>query len=57
MIWDKMTPEFPRAPSKAPRAKCAATASTLDEGFSVASRMAARSVRTMLVPVSPSGTG
>ena len=60
-IWLRITPLLPRAPSSAPREK-AASAGARSTGVSpaVASRSASRAaetVRNMLVPVSPSGTG
>ena len=58
-IWLRMTPELPRAPRSAPLAKAASAASG-SAPAAVASRSASRAaetVRNMLVPVSPSGTG
>ena len=58
MNWEKITPLLPRAPSSAPRAIAlliAPTVADADSGSSAA--VAARSVNSMLMPVSPSGTG
>ncbi len=53
-----MTPELPRAPMSAPRLAAAATRSAgASRPTSSASSSAARTVATMFVPVSPSGTG
>src|ERR1700716_2740088 len=56
-IWERMTPEFPRAPISAP---CAARLAVRERAASSTSRMSSTAdcrVRSMLVPVSPSGTG
>ena len=57
-IWLVITPELPRAPMSAPNDAAAATRSA---GASAptpsASMRAARTVASMFVPVSPSGTG
>ena len=56
--WERMTPEFPRAPIREPWPMALHTsgnpapASTSCSSLTTASR-----VRAMLVPVSPSGTG
>ena len=53
----RITPELPRAPSRAPRVN---TSNTLARSVAPLSRTASRAaaiVRYMLVPVSPSGTG
>ncbi len=56
--WETITPELPRAPSSAPRAKAATTSRWLALGGSFATaRLPSWSVRYMLVPVSESGTG
>ena len=61
-IWLRMTPELPRAPRSAPRANDPEGLSRVevrilgDRPATIASR-AAETVRNMLVPVSPSGTG
>ncbi len=57
-IWLVMTPELPRAPMSAPKLAAWATrsASAPAPARSASSR-AARTVASMLVPVSPSGTG
>ena len=56
-IWEKMTPELPRAPMSAARESSFATAALpcASERSSVSTTE--RSVRTRFVPVSPSGTG
>ncbi len=63
---DRITPEFPRAPSSAPRPKAAMAARRSEGAVSppgaggTASSIALRAdskVRYMFVPVSPSGTG
>src|SRR2546429_9059986 len=56
-ICDRITPEFPRAPMSAP---CDARRALRERSASSTSRMsstAACKVRSMVVPVSPSGTG
>jgi hypothetical protein len=55
MYWRKMIPEFPRAPEKAAAAMEEAV-SARDLETRVPSAME-RQVKTMLSPVSPSGTG
>ena len=56
-IWERITPELPRAPIRLPSAARAAT-SEIGASCSFAdSSVAARRVRYMFVPVSPSGTG
>ncbi len=57
MIWERMTPELPRAPMSAPRDIAAMMAPAPSSGQRCASSMTERMVRYMLVPVSPSGTG
>ncbi len=57
-IWLAMTPELPRAPISAPKLIAAATRSASAFGSTLsASSSAARTVASMLDPVSPSGTG
>ncbi|OQA70780.1 MAG: hypothetical protein BWY35_02396 [Firmicutes bacterium ADurb.Bin248] len=56
-IWLNMTPEFPRAPFRAPRAIAFAMSPTLIAGFCCISLTAEVIVCDMFVPVSPSGTG
>jgi hypothetical protein len=56
-IWEVMTPEFPRAPMRAPKLMAAATRSTDAVSAPSASASAARTVAAMFDPVSPSGTG
>src|SRR5205807_3688459 len=56
-ICERMTPEFPRAPMSAP---CDARRAVRERSASSTSRMSSTAdckVRSMLVPVSPSGTG
>src|SRR5438034_2008909 len=56
-IWDRITPELPRAPISAP---CAARLAMAERSGSSSPRMSSTadcSVKSMLVPVSPSGTG
>src|SRR5256885_7818933 len=56
-ICERMTPEFPRAPISAP---CEARRAVRERSASSRSRMSSTAdckVRSMLVPVSPSGTG
>ena len=55
MIWERITPEFPRAPMREPWRTALHTAgmpSAPSNSFTTDSR-----VRAMLVPMSPSGTG
>ena len=56
-IWEKMTPEFPRAPMSAARVTSFATASLSAALDASSASTMDRSVRTRFVPVSPSGTG
>ena len=55
---DRITPLFPRAPQNAPVAMLSATepADVASSSLCICS-MPARNVNSMLVPVSPSGTG
>src|ERR1700732_1085081 len=56
-ICERITPEFPRAPMSAP---CAARVAIRERSASSTSRMSSTAdckVRSMLVPVSPAGTG
>jgi len=55
--WERMTPELPRAPISAPSETTRATWDTVSCGRESSSASAARMVRDMFVPVSPSGTG
>ncbi len=57
-IWERITPEFPRAPISAARATSCASArrSAAASGAAIASATA-RTVSVRFVPVSPSGTG
>ena len=58
MNWEKMTPLLPRAPSSAPRAIALLIEPTVaDAASGTSAEVAARSVSSMLMPVSPSGTG
>ena len=52
-----MTPEFPRAPIRAPKLMAAAIRSAGWPAAASASTSAARTVASMFEPVSPSGTG
>ena len=58
-ICDKITPELPRAPRSAPRARAATTCDTSPDLLACrsASANAARIVNSMFVPVSASATG
>ena len=60
-IWLRITPELPRAPSSAARASTAIAVAEGQPGSLAGPRAsasrAAETVRYMLVPVSPSGTG
>ncbi|MPN13385.1 hypothetical protein SDC9_160706 [bioreactor metagenome] len=56
-IWESMTPEFPRAPFKAPSDNAAATSDILPVLAPCISFTALCIVMSILVPVSPSGTG
>ncbi len=57
-IWDRITPELPRAPRSAPSASAAATAVTSSPAsHASACAHAARIVNSMFVPVSASATG
>ena len=56
-IWEKITPEFPRAPISAPCAMLCAIWPAFAESFFATSWQAACMVSDMFVPVSPSGTG
>src|SRR5437899_3138976 len=56
-VWERMTPELPRAPSSAPWASLAAMTPAEVSWLSLISRIAACIVADMLEPVSPSGTG
>src|SRR2546422_4570649 len=56
-IWDRITPELPRAPMSAP---CEARLAMAERSGSSSPRMSSTAdckVKSMLVPVSPSGTG
>ena len=55
-IWDRITPELPRAPISEPWLIALHTAARSSPAVSSSSATAA-SVSAMLVPVSPSGTG
>ncbi len=54
-IWDRMTPEFPRAPIREPCATAWQTSSIREA--SPSSAQTDSMVSAMFVPVSPSGTG
>ena len=56
-ICEAMTPELPRAPMRAPKLIAVATRSADCSATPSASARAARTVASMLLPVSPSGTG
>ena len=56
-IWEKMTPELPRAPMSAARVSSFATASLSSALDASSVSTTDRSVSTRFVPVSPSGTG
>src|SRR4029077_17177680 len=56
-IWDRMTPELPRAPMRLPCDASLAILLTSAAFDSFTSSTADCSVSSMLVPVSPSGTG
>src|ERR671935_384238 len=56
-IWERMTPELPRAPIRLPWAAMRAILLTSVALESLMSSTADCSVSSMLVPVSPSGTG
>ena len=56
-ICDVITPEFPRAPIRAPKLAAAATRSADGSATGSASASALRTVASMFEPVSPSGTG
>ena len=56
-IWEKITPEFPRAPISAPRATSRASERRSDADDSSTASATARTVMVRFVPVSPSGTG
>ena len=55
--WDRITPEFPRAPLKDPEEIAFATVSIVRSDRLLTSEAADMIVSVMLVPVSPSGTG
>ncbi len=55
--WDKMTPEFPRAPRRDPEEIAFDTVSMSADSSEVTSFAADMIVSVMFVPVSPSGTG
>ena len=57
MIWLRMTPLLPRAPISEPWLTASQIASRSSAGTASISSTTASSVRDMLVPVSPSGTG
>ncbi len=54
---ESITPEFPLAPIREPNATASARSDSVLPWALLISRTAARSVRCMFVPVSPSGTG
>ena len=56
-IWERMTPELPRAPMSEPLVTAAATDGMSVTSLCSSSSTTARTVSAMLVPVSPSGTG
>ena len=56
-IWDRITPELPRAPLSAPLETLSHTSIKALEGQAESSFTADCMVRDMFVPVSPSGTG
>ena len=56
-IWERITPELPLAPFKAPLLTASAMSSRLFVVIMLTSLTAERIVIDMLVPVSPSGTG
>jgi hypothetical protein len=57
-IWDRITPELPRAPCNAPLASAAATCATSSvPDCASACAHAERIVNSMFVPVSASATG
>jgi hypothetical protein len=56
-IWEKITPEFPRAPINAPRATSRASDCRLAADVTSTASATARIVIVRFVPVSPSGTG
>ena len=55
--WDKMTPELPRAPFKAPLATASQSSGRRLDEHRPSSLTADCMVKDILVPVSPSGTG
>ena len=55
--WANITPEFPRAPSRAASATSASISSTRGCTFCAVLSIIDVSVKAILVPVSPSGTG
>ncbi len=57
MIWDSMTPEFPLAPIRAPMDAVSNTAFVVGFLRFNTSSLTDLSVISILVPVSPSGTG
>ena len=56
-IWEKMTPELPRAPISAARERSFATSSLAVAVDASSVSTIERSVSVRFVPVSPSGTG
>ena len=56
-IWDKITPELPRAPINKPRLKIFATVDSDSDPLFVTSEIPFKIVKDIFVPVSPSGTG
>src|SRR5579863_5963227 len=56
-IWERMTPELPRAPSSAPCESFAAMMPAEVSSLASIARIAACMVADILEPVSPSGTG
>ena len=56
-IWDKITPEFPRAPINKPLAKAVLNSPTCSVGVSLILSTPEINDIFIFVPVSPSGTG
>ena len=56
-IWDKITPEFPLAPIRAPLLNAFAISPQLSLSSERACSLADFIVKNILIPVSPSGTG
>ena len=56
-IWERITPELPRAPISAARATACASAGRSAGSAEATASATARTVSVRLVPVSPSGTG